>query len=80
MDVLLFGIARDIVGRSEIQITKEDSLPNSVQELKEFMVHKFPDFAKLSSFAVAVNSEYAMDNVSLGPNDEIAIIPPVSGG
>lgn len=80
MDVLLFGIARDIVGRSEFQISTEDSCPDSVRELKDFMIRKFPDFGKLSSFAVAVNSEYALDNVSLDQNDEIAIIPPVSGG
>lgn len=80
MDVLLFGIAKDIVGRSEIQISQEDKVPNSVQELKDFMIRKFPDFGKLSSFAVAVNSEYASDTVSLNQNDEIAIIPPVSGG
>lgn len=80
MDVLLFGIAKDIVGQSEIQISREDTLPNSVQELKEFMIRKFPGFGKLSSFAVAVNSEYALDNVALNTNDEIAIIPPVSGG
>lgn len=80
MDVLLFGIAKDIVGQSEIQISQEDKIPNSVQELKDFMIRKFPDFGKLSSFAVAVNSEYATDNVSLNQNDEIAIIPPVSGG
>jgi molybdopterin converting factor subunit 1 len=80
MDVLLFGIARDIVGQSELKISVENALPESVQELKDFMIRKFPDFGKLSSFAVAVNSEYALDDVSLNPNDEIAIIPPVSGG
>lgn len=80
MDILLFGIAKDIVGHSEIQIPAKDAVPNSVQELKDFMIRKFPDFGKLSSFAVAVNSEYAQDDVPLGRNDEIAIIPPVSGG
>ena len=80
MDVLLFGIARDIVGRSEFRILSEDSIPKSVQELKDYMIRKFPDFGRLSSFAVAVNSEYAEDDVLLSRNDEIAIIPPVSGG
>jgi len=40
----------------------------------------YPEFSKLSSLAVAVNSEYAQDDVPLNRNDEIAIIPPVSGG
>ncbi|MFS4448907.1 MoaD/ThiS family protein [Maribacter sp. 2307UL18-2] len=80
MEILLFGIAKDIVGQSEIRISSDDDAFHSVQELKEFMVRKFPEFGKLSSFAVAVNSEYAQDDVPLNRNDEIAIIPPVSGG
>lgn len=80
MDVLLFGIAKDIVGESEFQINASNDIPKSVQELKGYMIKKFPDFGKLSSFAVAVNSEYAEDDVILNGHDEIAIIPPVSGG
>jgi molybdopterin converting factor subunit 1 len=80
MDVLLFGIAKDIVGKSEFQVPMDDDVPKSVQALKDYMIKKFPDFGKLSSFAVAVNSEYAQDDVPLNGNDEIAIIPPVSGG
>lgn len=80
MEILLFGIAKDIVGQSEIRISSDGDAFHSVQELKEFMVRKFPEFGKLSSFAVAVNSEYAQDDVPLNRNDEIAIIPPVSGG
>jgi len=35
---------------------------------------------ELDSVAVAVNSEYANDNHLINVNDEIALIPPVSGG
>lgn len=80
MEVLLFGIAKDIVGQSELTISAEEAAVHSVNDLKDFMVRKFPEFGKLSSFAVAVNSEYAQDDVPLDRNDEIAIIPPVSGG
>lgn len=80
MEVLLFGIAKDIVGQSELRISPDDGVLDSVHDLKDFMVRKFPEFGKLSSFAVAVNSEYAQDDVPLNGNDEIAIIPPVSGG
>lgn len=80
MEVLLFGIAKDIVGKSQLQFSETDKVPNSVSELKKMISETYPEFSNLSSLAVAVNSEYASDNVSLSRNDEIAIIPPVSGG
>ncbi len=80
MEVLLFGIAKDIVGKSLLRLDTSENLPTSVKELKQTLVSSFPQFGKLSSLAVAVNSEYAEDDVSLKQGDEIAIIPPVSGG
>ncbi|TMM53899.1 MoaD/ThiS family protein [Maribacter algarum] len=80
MEVLLFGIAKDIVGESQLQFTESDKVPSSVSELKRMISETYPEFGKLTSLAVAVNSEYAEDNVPLDRNDEIAIIPPVSGG
>lgn len=79
MKVLFFGIAKDIVGTSELLIS--DLIKNpTVNDLKEYLVAKYSDFSKLTSFAIAVNNEYAKDDVPLEQNDEIAIIPPVSGG
>ena len=80
MEVLLFGIAKDIVGKSKIDIAVTNRFPSTVRELKTFMSDAYPEFGKLSSLAVAVNSEYAQDDVPLERDDEIAIIPPVSGG
>lgn len=80
MKVLLFGIAKDIIGASEFEVPSEPKHPSTVLELKDVLVRLFPEFGKLSSFAVAVNSEYAAEDVFLSTNDEIAIIPPVSGG
>ena len=80
MEVLLFGIAKDIVGTSQIQFSDTDKVPHSVSELKQIITESYPEFGKLSSLAVAVNSEYAEDDIVLSKTDEIAIIPPVSGG
>lgn len=80
MEVLLFGIAKDIVGESQIHFSKTGKIPGSVSELKQIIAETYPEFSKLTSVAVAVNSEYAEDDVSLSGEDEIAIIPPVSGG
>ncbi len=80
MEVLLFGIAKDIVGESKIDFAKSGDMPRSVAALRDLLNKTYPEFAKLSSLAVAVNSEYALDDVTLRSGDEIAIIPPVSGG
>ncbi len=79
MKVLFFGISKDIVGKSEMEISDFTKKP-TVNDLKKYLKVEFPEFSKLTSFAVAVNSEYAKDDVSLERNDEIAVIPPVSGG
>jgi len=79
MNVLFFGITKDIVGSSEINFSDEFK-PINVAELKKQLIDSYPEFSKLNSLAVAVNSEYADDNVILIGNEEIAIIPPVSGG
>ncbi|RKR07101.1 molybdopterin synthase sulfur carrier subunit [Maribacter vaceletii] len=79
MNVLFFGITRDIVGTSELLISDLVNKP-TVNDLKEYLKTRYSEFSKLTSFAVAVNNEYAKDNVPLERNDEIAIIPPVSGG
>ena len=80
MEVLLFGIAKDIVGNSAYRLPEDEGLPSSVSELKARLRNSFPEFGRLSSLAVAVNSNYAEDGDRLNKGDEIAIIPPVSGG
>ena len=76
--VLAFGIVRDIFGGSSIDVPLEPAATSAT--LKANLELWFPKLAKLSSYMVAVNNEYAHEPVELHPNDEIAIIPPVSGG
>lgn len=76
MKLLLFGITREIVGSSELEIPDMQD----VRALKNWLRETYPQMASLSSLAVAVNKEYADDNQTLFANAEIAIIPPVSGG
>ena len=76
--VLLFGIAREIAGNSMVEIElKEKSV---VKDLMTALKYTYPDMERLKSLLIAVNSEYAEDQTIIHPNDEIAIIPPVSGG
>ena len=75
--VKLFGIAKDIVGSSNLEIAVQIS---TVDELLDYLKVQFPEFKKLTSLMVAINDEYALPGAIINKLDEVAIIPPVSGG
>ena len=76
--LLLFGIAAELAGNSSLTIELPNK--NNVASFKEFLSTEFPEFQKMSSYAVAINESYATDETLIQENDVIAIIPPVSGG
>lgn len=84
MTILLFGVTKDIVGSPSLSIPATSitgrSVPKTVGELKDFLGNSYPELKNLSSLAVAVNNNYADDGDEVNSYDEIALIPPVSGG
>lgn len=78
LTVALFGIAREIVGQSSLALTVPSG--QSAAGLLADLRAQYPRLAELRSLAVAVNNEYAAGEVPLHERDEIALIPPVSGG
>ena len=52
----------------------------TVGDLKKLLMDQYPSLRELSSLAMAVNQSYARDNDPVNESDEIALIPPVSGG
>ena len=78
INILAFGVAKDIFGGStvSVQLTNDATVYN----LKYILEDKYPRLKKLASYMVAVNDEYALDGDTIHERDEIAIIPPVSGG
>ncbi len=77
ISVKLFGIAKDIVGSSTLKIEQDFS---TVDELLNYLKFEYPAFKDLTSLLVAINDEYANTTANIKSEDEIAIIPPVSGG
>jgi molybdopterin converting factor subunit 1 len=77
VNVLAFGIAKEIFGTNHIAIEFEGS---TSEDLKAFLEKQFPRLKQVPTYLLAVNAEYASDKTELKANDEIAIIPPVSGG
>lgn len=78
MKVLAFGIAKDIFSNSIVNVDLNDS--PTVDELKTLLEGRYPRLTELGSYMIAVNNEYASINEVIHEGDEVAIIPPVSGG
>lgn len=75
--VIAFGITKDILGGREMKIEVKG---NSVKDLRDTLLALYPSLKDLNSLMIAVNNTYAEDTVALHEADEIALIPPVSGG
>jgi molybdopterin synthase catalytic subunit/molybdopterin converting factor small subunit len=77
--VLFFGVLKDLAGRSSDLLTlPEEAIAGDVLEHYETRVSSLK--GKLSSIAVSVNQEYAGREAKLHSGDEVALLPPVSGG
>lgn len=77
--VLFFGQLKDIVGLSQDDAELSDGA--RVEDLFERYGRQFPKLAEFRpSIAASVNQEYAGWRAPLAPGDEVAFLPPVSGG
>ncbi len=77
--VLLFGAAADRAGIRETELPVEEGL--TLAEIWPLLAERHPDLAPMrDTLAFAVNGEYARGNDGVSPGDEIAVLPPVSGG
>ena len=78
VQIVAFGIAREILQGSAKQVDLEGS--PTLADLKKTLLQDYPAFNKLASLRFAVNEENQSDSYTLQSNDEVVIIPPVSGG
>ena len=77
--VLYFGVARDLAGRREEQVSLEPTA--QVEDLLADVEKAHPGLARLRAVArVAVEGELAQGEASLSSGQTVAIIPPVAGG
>jgi len=77
--VKLFARLRDIAGAPELERDVEAGA--TIRSVWHDLARQFPEFANYErSISSAVNADYAkMDDV-LSDGDEVAFLPPVSGG
>lgn len=76
--ILLFGAAADRAGVRETEVPAGET---TLKELWPLLAERYPDLSPMRpSLVFAVNGEYAEPDAPVGPGDEVAVLPPVSGG
>jgi molybdopterin converting factor small subunit len=76
--ILAFGITKELLGNSMVELNLPDAA--TVGDLKNALGKTFPALNNLASFRIAVNGHFSLPGEVIRENDEIALIPPVSGG
>jgi molybdopterin converting factor subunit 1 len=77
--VRLFARLRDLVGTGEL--VREVAEPATVQDVWLELLTEWPAIADYrTNLSVAVNAEWARMDAAIGDGDEVAFLPPVSGG
>jgi molybdopterin converting factor subunit 1 len=79
ISVRLFATPKQIAGCD--LATLELPAAATIADLRHALVRKYPDLLPMSGqLKFAINAEYAIDSAVLHEADDVACIPPVSGG
>jgi len=75
MTLLFFGPLADIAGKSIFDLSHVEN----TDQLKHQIFKKHPELES-HTFLIAVNKKIQRENILLKEDDEIALLPPFSGG
>jgi molybdopterin synthase sulfur carrier subunit len=76
--VLAFGITKEIVGGRSVDVEVDDGA--TVGDIRTKLLQSFPPLQQLACLRMAVNNEFAEEDQIVDVQDELALLPPVSGG
>lgn len=77
--VLFFASIRELAGVKEVSVRIEEG--STTAQLKEAVAEQFPQLqTALENITMAVNQAYVLEAVALNSGDEVAFLPPISGG
>lgn len=79
IEVKLFAVAKQAAGADRVEL----DVPNgaTVADVRAALVARLPELAAAQKHLLfAVGADYAADATVVRPGDEVACIPPVSGG
>jgi molybdopterin converting factor subunit 1 len=79
IQVRLFAVAKELSGQDAVVVELPDG--STLRQLRRQLALQVPALAAvLPRVLFAVGTEYARDDAVLSSGDEVACIPPVSGG
>ncbi|MBI3753383.1 MAG: molybdopterin converting factor subunit 1 [Deltaproteobacteria bacterium] len=79
--VKFFAMLKTKTGKEEANLTVPDGI--SFDKLKDILKKEFPalaEFIDRKSVIISVNQEFADKNTVIKDGDEVALLPPFSGG
>ena len=76
--VKLFASSREIIGKDKITLKLSEKM--TALDLRRMILEQYPQVAKKIQFVIAINRRIAYDATTVDQMDEVAILPPVSGG
>ena len=77
--VRLFARLRDLAGSGEL--VREVAQPATVESVWRSLVAEMPQLREYErTMSMAVNADYAKMSAAVNDGDEVAFLPPVSGG
>jgi molybdopterin converting factor subunit 1 len=77
--VRLFARLRDLAGSGEL--VRDVPAPATVRSVWQGLVNEMPALQEYErTMSVAVNADYAKMSATVAEGDEVAFLPPVSGG
>lgn len=83
MKLLYFAWVRTNIGKAEEELSPPADVRN-VEQLLNWLAGRGPNYAaaldRRGMIKVAVNQEYVEPDAPVGPSDEVALFPPVTGG
>jgi molybdopterin synthase sulfur carrier subunit len=77
--IKLFAAMAEEAGKETIEMTWQEGM--TTEDVKRWLAEQYPSLAsRIPAAMVAVNQEFAAFANPLQDGDEVAFIPPVSGG
>jgi molybdopterin synthase sulfur carrier subunit len=85
LKVKTFAILREIIGKDQVTLQlprkKDDDETTTVADVRKRILELYPEIsAQKIPVGIAVNAKFVHDKSIINDFDEIALLPPISGG